>query len=61
MLCSSLIFYRNEEIVKVLDECNGSDKSKLDQFINELEVTKVIERTIFHNHHKGTDNILYEK
>ena len=64
MLAGTVYFYNDKnEIIKEID-VSEYDKMTQDEFnetIEKLNASKVVLNAVYHNHHLGTETILYPK
>ena len=64
MLAGTVYFYNEkEELIKEIDveEYDDFSEDEFEQMIDDTGVSKVILRAYYHNHHSGTDTVLYPK
>ena len=64
MLAGTVYFYDDkEELIEEIDveEYEGLSAEEFEQKILVLGASKVIMRAFYHNHHYGTETIVYEK
>lgn len=62
MLAGTVYFYNNaEELIKEIDveEYEDLSEDKFHQMIRELSASRVTLTAYYHNHHKGTETLLY--
>ena len=64
MLAGTIYFYDDkEELIKEIDleEYDDLSEDEFKQMIEDAGASKVMLRAYYHNHHYGTDTVLYPK
>ncbi len=64
MLAGTVYFYDDkEELIEEIDleEYDNLSEDVFAQMISDLNAFRVVLNAVYHNHHNGTETVLYEK